>query len=121
MASPRPFDAKASAFLVERYLPPAAADELAASVARVARLCTDSGRSGIEVEYLHSVYLPTEDTCFCLFRAPSSDAVRAVNVEADFTLDRITDAVLLLPADSRTSDLMRHPEWSPSNVQPRKG
>src|SRR5450631_3082180 len=108
-------------FLVERYLPPAAAQELAASVARVARLCTDSGRSGIEVEYLHSVYLPTEDTCFCLFRAPSSDAVRAVNVEADFTLDRITDAAPLLPADSRTSDLMGHPEWSPSNVQPRKG
>jgi len=78
-------------FLVERYLPPAAAQELAASVARVARLSTDSGRSGIEVEYLSSVYLPTEDTCFCLFRAHSPDAVRAVNATAEFALDRITE------------------------------
>jgi len=98
-------------FLVERYLPPAAAQELAASVARVARLSTDSGRSGIEVEYLSSVYLPTEDTCFCLFRAHSPDAVRAVNATAEFALDRITDAVLLYPGASSTSEA----------TQPRKG
>jgi hypothetical protein len=51
------------------------------------------------VQYLHSAYLPTEDTCFCLFRAPSSDAVRAVNSEGQFALDRITDAVLLFSVE----------------------
>ena len=90
-----------SAFLVERYIPPLAATHLAASVARVARLCALSmeQKPGLatDVQYLHSVYLPTEDTCFCLFRAPSADAVRAVNDDADFPLDRITAAVLLLP------------------------
>jgi hypothetical protein len=88
-----------SAFLVERYLPASAADALAASVARVARLCADSDRTGRGVQYLHSAYLPTEDTCFCLFRAPSSDAVRAVNGEGHFALDRITDAVLLFSVE----------------------
>jgi len=119
MPSPRASDR--TVFLVERYLPPAAADRLPASVARVARVCTESGRSGIEVEYLYSAYLPTEDTCFCLFRAHSSNAVRAVNATADFALDRITNAVLLFPIESSTAEATVRPERSPRNVQPRRG
>jgi len=120
MTSPAAFDSDRTAFLVERYLPPAAADGLPASVARAARLCADVGRSGPGVRYLYSVYLPTEDTCFCLFRADSSETVQEVNAEADFALDRITDAVLLFSGDSRTPDPMNQPERSPSIVQPRK-
>ena len=90
-------DREASAFLVERYLPPAAARDLAASVARLVRLCAEPGTSGLGVEYLHSAFLPGEDTCFCLFRAASADAVREVNRQADFALDRVTDALLLFP------------------------
>jgi Protein of unknown function (DUF4242) len=78
------------AFLVERYLSPAAAVDLAAATSRVARLCGDAG-----VRYLYSAYLPTEDTCFCLFRAPSADAVRAVNHHGQFAFDRLIDAVLM--------------------------
>jgi Protein of unknown function (DUF4242) len=98
MTSPRlrDRDSPVSAFLVERYLPPTAAGSLAASVARAARLCAASAESGSGVQYLQSAYLPSEDTCFCLFRAVTADAVRALNIEAEFALDRITDAVLLL-------------------------
>jgi hypothetical protein len=81
------------AFLVERYLSPTAAIDLAALTDRLGRQCADSG-SG-HVRYLYSAYLPTEDTCFCLFRAPSPEAVRAVNDRAGFALDRIIGAVLL--------------------------
>jgi hypothetical protein len=100
MASPQTYESAATAFLVERYLPPASADSLSASVSRVARLCADPGRPGPGVQYLHSVYLPAEDTCFCLFRGTSADAVRDVNREAGFALDRITDALLLFPSSS---------------------
>ena len=86
-----------TAFLVERYLAAPAADNLAASVARVARLCADAGGPHHGVQYLHSAYLPTEDTCFCLFRGPSAVAVREVNREGGFALDRITTAVLVHP------------------------
>ena len=82
-----------AAFLVERYLPAAAVAGLADSVARVARACHESGADG--VRYLQSTYVPAEDTCFCLFRATSPDAVRAVNDAAQFALDRITDARVL--------------------------
>ena len=97
---PRP---AGSVFLVERYLPPEAATGLAASVARAARLCALSeGHEPVaaaQVEYLHSTYLPSEDTCFCLFRASTADAVRALNEAAEFALDRITAAVQLFPTD----------------------
>ena len=89
-----------SVFLVERYLSPTAAEQLLASVARTARLCKRSGQSQTEspIEYLHSAYLPTEDTCFCLFRAPTADAVRSLNGEAGFAFERITPARLLFPS-----------------------
>ena len=101
MTSPRPLvvNGPVSTFLLERYLPPVAADWLAASVARVARLCTDSRRFGIEGEYRYSAYLPADDTCFCVFRAHSSNDVREVNAKAVFAFDRITSAVPLLPGD----------------------
>lgn len=92
-------DGSGSLFLVERYLPAAAAGNLASSVARAAQLCAQSAESGAAaaVQYLHSAYLPAEDTCFCLFRAASAEAVRALNDEASFALDRIAAAVQLYP------------------------
>jgi hypothetical protein len=94
-------DGPSSVFLVERYLPAAAAENLASSVARAVRLCALSANSGAasEVQYLHSAYLPAEDTCFCLFRAATAEAVRALNDEASFALDRIAAAVQLYPVN----------------------
>jgi Protein of unknown function (DUF4242) len=74
-------------------------DGLAPSVARLVRICAESDG----VRYLHSTYLPTEDTCFCVFEGPSQEAVRAVNAAAHFALDRITDAVPLYPHPSEES------------------
>jgi hypothetical protein len=84
------------AFLVERYLSPTAAVGLTAGTARVTRQCADVHSAGTDVRYLYSAYLPSEDTCFCLFSAVSSEAVRAVNDLAGFPLDRITEATLLV-------------------------
>jgi hypothetical protein len=91
-------------FLVERYLSATASGGLVAAVERLARVCDDPVRSGSGIHYLHSVYLPTEDTCFCLFSGPSAEAVRALNDEVDFGLDRITAAVVLLPDDAAQAD-----------------
>ena len=91
-------DGSAPAFLVERYLPAGAVADLATSVARVARICADQGSGRTAVRYVQSMYLPSDDTCFCLFQAPSSDAVRAVNDAGHFPFDRITSAVLVIDA-----------------------
>jgi hypothetical protein len=83
-------------FLVERYMSSDKAADLPVSARRLARLCAGGTDSATGVRYLYSAYLPSEDTCFCLFGAASAAAVRAVNHQADFALDRITSAVLLL-------------------------
>ena len=92
-------DSPSSVFLIERYLPATAAGDLASSVARAARLCALSAESesASRVQYLHSVDLPAEDTCFCLFRAATAEVIRALNDEAGFALDRIAAAVQLYP------------------------
>ena len=70
----------AAVFLVERYLPVSAVDDLPDSVARVSRLCAEAVAGQGPVEYVLSAYLPGDDTCFCVFRAESVEAVRAVNL-----------------------------------------
>ena len=102
MPSPPASGRASNAFLVERYVPAIAAKELSTSVARLAEICSGSEYSGSGVQYLQSAYLPEEDTCFCLFLGPSSDAVRRLNAFARFEIDRITDAVLLFsPKDGQ--------------------
>jgi hypothetical protein len=86
-----------SVFLVERYLPVSAVNELSDSVARVEGLCADPAGGHSAVDYLLSAYLPADDTCFCVFRAASVEAVRAVNVAGRFAFDRISGTVLLVP------------------------
>ena len=99
MTGSSPADPHRTAFLVERYLPTPEADALAESVTRVALLCADSTQGDTAVQYLHSAYIPTEDTCFCLFRAASANDVTAVNRAAAFSFDRITEAVLLFSVE----------------------
>jgi len=94
-------------FLVERYISPEAAEDLTRLTARAADLCAGPDHVDAGVHDLYSAYLPTEDTCFCLFRATSSDAVRALNDQADFALDRITDAALLVCVSTEAQPLRR--------------
>lgn len=91
-----------SIFLIERYLPVTGLDDLAAAVARVQRACAANRAIGLDLHYLHSTFIPEEDTCFCVFQASSPAAVRAVNEAAGFALDRISAAVRLdtLPSQS---------------------
>jgi hypothetical protein len=102
-------DGSVSAFLVERYVPHAAVEPLAAAIPRAAQLgalgvAAESGPA-LKVQYLLSAYLPAEDMCFCVFRAATAGAVRALNQEADLGFDRITPAVLLYPASQQLTNL----------------
>jgi hypothetical protein len=96
-----------SIFLVERYLPVTELDVLAAAVARAAQVCA----AGHGVRYLHSTYVPAEDTCFCVFQAPSEESVRAVNEAAHFDLDRIVSAIGLDAAAAADFDDKRAPQY----------
>jgi hypothetical protein len=86
-------------YLVERYLAAPDATGLAAAVTRLALACHATAGSETPVQYLHSTFVPADDTCFCLFQAASSEAVRAVNALAHFGFDRISDARVIRSVD----------------------
>jgi hypothetical protein len=90
-------------YLVERYLAAPDAADLAAAVTRLVRACHATAGSAAPVRYLHSTFVPADDTCFCLFQAASSDAVRAVNAAARFGFDRISDARVIRSFDEQLS------------------
>jgi hypothetical protein len=91
-------------FLIERYLPVTRVDDLAAAVLRVEQVCAAHRAAGLDLHYLHSTFLPAEDTCFCVFQGPSAEAVQAVNETAGLVVDRIRTAVRL---DTRATAPLR--------------
>jgi hypothetical protein len=54
-------------------------------------------RSGIEVRFLRSVFLPDEDACFYLYQASSAAAVRAAAERASLAINAISAAGKSLP------------------------
>jgi hypothetical protein len=78
-------------FLAETYAPGTAAlraDDLALAAEQVSR-------PGAPVRFLGAVVVPEEETCFCLYEAPSAGAVRAAMTRARLQPERITQAVTI--------------------------
>lgn len=80
-------------FLVEFYI----SREEGAGVgsrSEIARLAAEElTREGTPVRYVHSIYVPEEETCFFLYQAVSADAVREAAQRAALPFERITEAV----------------------------
>ena len=79
-------------FLAEFYLPAggALADVAQRASAGAAAACT----AGAPVRFVQAVFVPTEETCFALFEAPSAAAVSAAGSAAGLEFDRVTAALL---------------------------
>jgi hypothetical protein len=75
-------------YLVERYLP---GHDRAWLEAALARLPHDDGG----VTYLGSLYVPTDEACFCRFQADDAQRVRDVNVLASLPFVRILAVIEL--------------------------
>ena len=82
-------------FLVERYLADIDRQALKALPARLEAAATKLRRSGVEVTYLDSTFLPEEEYCFCRFEAPSLQATELVNRIAGAPYARISPTVRL--------------------------
>jgi hypothetical protein len=80
-------------FVVEQYLPSTAA-EAAVEGAGAARAAAEQlTREGTEVHFVGSIFVPSDETCIHLYRAESSQAVRAAAARASLRLERVTEAV----------------------------
>lgn len=80
-------------YLVERYLPGVSADEVLAAAGRAKETTALMAEEGDTVRYLRSTFLPTEESCFCLFEGASEDLVRTANERAQIPFDRIVEAL----------------------------
>jgi hypothetical protein len=88
-------------YLVERFLPGDPEAQLAAVADRASSSAEAMRREGIELRYLGSTLIPEDQMCFCLFEAPSAEAVGQANLRAGLTFERILEA---LSADVRRAD-----------------
>lgn len=86
-----------SVYMVERTVPGATIDRIAAIRRAAEEACRSFAMEGRSIRYLRSTFTPGESRCWCLFEAPSSDLVQEVNEAAQIPFSRIILA-LDLPA-----------------------
>lgn len=84
-------------FIVERYLPAARQAELAATVDHDRRAAARMTAAGAPARHLSTIYVPSDESCFSLFDAPSADALRQAQERAGIGFERIVEAVQLPP------------------------
>jgi hypothetical protein len=75
-------------YLVERYLPGRDRDWLEAALARLPKEAGD-------VAYLGSLYVPSDESCFCRFEAADAESVREANELARVPFARVVEATEL--------------------------
>jgi hypothetical protein len=75
-------------YLVERYLPGRDRDWLEIALARLPKVTSGAA-------YLGSLYVPSDDSCFCRFEAADEESVREANELARVPFARIVEATEL--------------------------
>jgi len=100
-------------FIVERYLPAVRPGEVAAAVERDRRAAAGMTAAGIPVRHLFTIYVPSDESCFSLFDAPSAGALREAQERAGIGFERIVEAVELPPQDQARTGSVCHPHGAP--------
>jgi hypothetical protein len=79
-------------FLVEVYLPRGGGIALECRAAQARTAAEELTREGTFVRFLHSIFVPEDETCFFLYEAASADAVREVVHRAALSFERVSEA-----------------------------
>jgi hypothetical protein len=82
-----------STYIAERYLPGITEEQLLAAAGRAKLATAEMTAAGTPVTYLRSTFLAADQTCYCLFEAPSQQAVQQANDAAQIPYERIIPAV----------------------------
>ncbi len=80
-------------FAVERFLAAATDADLALAVEREDRVARAMTASGMPAGLRSSIYLPTDETWFAIFEAPSAEALEEANQQAGLQYARILPAI----------------------------
>jgi Protein of unknown function (DUF4242) len=80
-------------FLVELYVPRTDGGGAERGAERARSAAEELTREGTPVQYLRSIFVPEDETCFFLFKAPSVEAVHEAARRGELSFDRVTEAV----------------------------
>jgi hypothetical protein len=80
-------------FLVEVYLPRGGGDGLELRTAQARTAAEELTGEGTPVTFLHSIFVPEDETCFFLYEAVSADDVREVVRRAALPLEHVAEAL----------------------------
>ncbi len=78
-------------FLAELYIPRTNADAVGQANDRTRRAAAELTAAGTSVRFLHSIFVPADETCLFLFEAGSIDAVRDVARRAALSFEHIAE------------------------------
>ena len=90
-----------SLFLAERYVSAANPESAHVDAARASAASDEPAEGAATVRYLGSTLVPSDETCFVFFEAPSAEEVRNLLERASLSYDRIVEAVRIDTADRR--------------------
>jgi len=81
-------------FVLEFYVPRTDTDALARGTASARKAAEQLTQKGKPVEYMRSIFIPEDETCFHVYEAVSADAVGEAARRAALTFDRVAEAVV---------------------------
>ena len=79
-------------YMVERHLPGFTTDQLPGAAGAAKSTTEQMTGEGTPVRYLRSMFVPSEEKCFCLFDGPSEEVVAEANDRAGLPYQRIIEA-----------------------------
>jgi hypothetical protein len=100
-------------FLAETYTSREALSTAALRAGELAQAAAHPGGTGTPARFIGAIAVPTDETCFYLYQAPTADAVRAAMTAAGLRPDRITPAIVTRPPDPGTGVAARPPQSRP--------
>jgi hypothetical protein len=86
-------------YAAELYIPGVTPGQLLDTARRAKAASADMTAEGTRLTYLSAILLAGDDTCYCLFRGPSEQAVRQASDRAGISYERILPAVHLAAED----------------------
>jgi hypothetical protein len=90
-------------YLAELYLPRRHGPGVDAIAARIGRAAEEISAQGTHLVLLQSIYVPADETWFCLFEVESADAVDEAMRRTGLSCERIVRAQCLPDARPATS------------------
>jgi hypothetical protein len=79
-------------FLAEHYWPDATADTFRGAVERLRASVDEMARTGDPIRFLHSTFVPEEQSAFCVFSAPTIALVEETYRRAGIAFERVLTA-----------------------------